>query len=43
MTLSRVDHGIPFCGDLAHSPVLLDDPHVIQSTRVTHLRFRVRH
>jgi dihydrofolate reductase len=35
--------GIRFFGELAHSPVLLDDPHVIQSTRITHLRFRVRH
>ena len=34
--------GIRFFGELAHSPVLLDDPQVIQSARVTHLRFRVR-
>jgi dihydrofolate reductase len=34
--------GIRFFGELAHSPVLLDDPLVIQSERVTHLRFRVR-
>lgn len=35
--------GIRFFGDLAHAPVLLDDPEVIASARVTHLRFRVRH
>jgi dihydrofolate reductase len=35
--------GIRFFGELAHAPVLLDDPEVIESTRVTHLRFRVRH
>jgi dihydrofolate reductase len=34
--------GIRFFGELAHSPVLLDDPQVIESARVTHLRFRVR-
>jgi dihydrofolate reductase len=34
--------GIRFFGELAHSPVLLDDPMVIQSSRVTHLRYRVR-
>ncbi|HEY1701466.1 MAG TPA: hypothetical protein VGG75_17310 [Trebonia sp.] len=34
--------GIRFFGELAHSPVLLDDPEVIEGTRVTHLRFRVR-
>jgi dihydrofolate reductase len=34
--------GIRFFGELARSPVLLDDPQVIQSARVTHLRFRVR-
>jgi dihydrofolate reductase len=34
--------GIRFFGELAHSPVLLDDPEVIESARVTHLRFRVR-
>jgi len=34
--------GIRFFGELARSPVLLDDPLVIQSSRVTHLRFRVR-
>jgi dihydrofolate reductase len=35
--------GIRFFGELAHAPVLLDDPEVTESTRVTHLRFRVRH
>jgi dihydrofolate reductase len=34
--------GIRFFGALARSPVLLDDPLVIQSARVTHLRFQVR-
>ncbi len=34
--------GIRFFGELADAPVLLDDPLVIQSSRVTHLRFRVR-
>ncbi len=34
--------GIRFFGELAHAPVLLDDPQVIQSARVTHFRFRVR-
>jgi dihydrofolate reductase len=35
--------GIRFFGELTHAPVLLDDPEVTQSARVTHLRFRVRH
>jgi dihydrofolate reductase len=35
-------NGIRFFGELAHSPVLLDDPLVIQGSRVTHLRYRVR-
>ena len=34
--------GIRFFGELARSPLLLDDPQVIEGTRVTHLRFRVR-
>jgi dihydrofolate reductase len=34
--------GIRFFGELAHAPLLLDDPQVIQGTRVTHLRFQVR-
>jgi dihydrofolate reductase len=33
--------GIPFFAPLA-SPALLDDPTVVQGTRVTHLRYRVR-
>ena len=33
--------GIRFFGELAH-PLLLDDPRVIEGTRVTHLRFPVR-
>lgn len=35
--------GIRFFGELARSPMLLDDPEVTESARVTHLRFRVRH
>ena len=35
--------GIHFFGELAQTPVLLDDPEVIVGARVTHLRFRVRH
>lgn len=35
--------GVRFFGELTHAPVLLDDPKVIESSRVTHLRFRVRH
>ena len=35
--------GIRFFGGLTRAPVLLDDPEVIESARVTHLRFRVRH
>jgi dihydrofolate reductase len=34
--------GIRFFGELAHAPLLIDDPQVIPGTRVTHLRFRVR-
>jgi len=34
--------GIRFFGELAHAPLLLDDPTVVQGTRVTHLRYRVR-
>ena len=33
--------GIRFFGELAQ-PLLLDDPQIIEGTRVTHLRFRVR-
>ena len=35
--------GIRFFGELAHAPVLLDDPTVTVGARVTHLQFRVRH
>lgn len=35
--------GIRFFGELVRPPVLLDDPEVIEGSRVTHLRFRVRH
>jgi dihydrofolate reductase len=35
--------GIRFFGELAQAPVLLDDPEVIEGTRVTHLQVRVRH
>jgi dihydrofolate reductase len=34
--------GIRFFGELANAPLLLDDPDVIQGSRVTHLRYRVR-
>jgi dihydrofolate reductase len=34
--------GIRFFGDLAHSPVVLDDPTVIEGTHVTHLAYKVR-
>lgn len=33
--------GVRFFGELARGPLLLNDPHVIEGTRVTHLRFRV--
>jgi dihydrofolate reductase len=35
--------GIRFFGELAHPPLLLDDPEILVGSRVTHLRFRVRH
>jgi dihydrofolate reductase len=35
--------GVRFFGELAHPPVLLDDPDIIRGVRVTHLRYRVRH
>jgi hypothetical protein len=35
--------GIRFFHEIAHPPVLLEDPEVRESVRVTHLRFRVRH
>jgi dihydrofolate reductase len=34
--------GIPFFANMKNAPVLLDDPDVVPSTRVTHLRYRVR-
>lgn len=34
--------GIPFFAHLRGTPVMLDDPTIIQGKRVTHLRFRVR-
>jgi dihydrofolate reductase len=34
--------GIPYFGNLADAPHHFDDPVVIQGTRVTHLRYRVR-
>jgi dihydrofolate reductase len=35
--------GVPFFTKVAHAPVLLDGPEVVEGVRVTHLRFRVRH
>lgn len=35
--------GIRFFGELANPPVLLEDPDVVEGSRVTHLRYRVRH
>ncbi len=34
--------GIPFFHNLQRSPVMLEDPEVIEGRRVTHLRYRVR-
>jgi hypothetical protein len=34
--------GIPFFENLSRAPVLLDDPRVVEGTRVTHLYYRVR-
>jgi dihydrofolate reductase len=34
--------GIPYFGSLARSPLMLEDPEVIEGTRVTHLVYRVR-
>jgi len=34
--------GVRFFGDYAASPVLLDNPQVVQGDRVTHLHYRVR-
>jgi len=33
--------GVRFFGDYAASPVLLDNPQVVQGDRVTHLHYRV--
>ena len=34
--------GVRYFGDYAGTPLLLDDPEVVQGDRVTHLRYRVR-
>jgi dihydrofolate reductase len=34
--------GVRYFGDYAGSPLLLDDPEIVQGDRVTHLRYRVR-
>ncbi|HZQ77904.1 MAG TPA: dihydrofolate reductase family protein [Acidimicrobiia bacterium] len=34
--------GIPFFADLRNTPILLEDPRVIEGRRVTHLVYRVR-
>jgi hypothetical protein len=34
--------GVRFFGDYAGSPLLLDDPQIIQAERVTHLHYRLR-
>lgn len=34
--------GIPFFADLAGTPIVLDDPRVIEGSRVTHLTYAVR-
>jgi hypothetical protein len=34
--------GIPFFGNVAQPPVMLDGPTIIEGRRVTHLRYRVR-
>jgi dihydrofolate reductase len=34
--------GVRFFGELTRAPLLLDDPDITASTRVTHLRYRVR-
>jgi hypothetical protein len=33
--------GIPYFGSLARSPVMLEDPEIIEGSRVTHLIYRV--
>jgi dihydrofolate reductase len=34
--------GVRYFGDYDNSPLLLDDPEIVQGDRVTHLRYRVR-
>jgi dihydrofolate reductase len=34
--------GVRYFGDYENSPLLLDDPEIVQGDRVTHLRYRVR-
>jgi hypothetical protein len=34
--------GVRYFGDYAGSPLLLENPAVVQGDRVTHLRYRVR-
>jgi dihydrofolate reductase len=34
--------GVRYFGDYAGSPLLLEDPRVVQGDRVTHLRYRLR-
>jgi dihydrofolate reductase len=34
--------GIPFFAQLSDTPILLEDPQVVEGTRVTHLYYRVR-
>ena len=34
--------GVRFFGDYSGSPLLLEDPDIVQGDRVTHLHFRVR-
>ncbi|HEX6757711.1 MAG TPA: dihydrofolate reductase family protein [Propionibacteriaceae bacterium] len=34
--------GVRFFGDYCQSPLLLDDPEIVQGDRVTHLRYQVR-
>ena len=34
--------GVRFFGDYAASPVVLDNPEVVEGNRVTHLHYRIR-
>ena len=34
--------GVRYFGDYAGSPLLLENPEIVQGDRVTHLRYRVR-